>query len=224
MSNDAASERKQIRGVVVLGFFLTFLTMLICGFIIEDRFYDKDQRIETLEQRIDSVETAQDRLKLEMRSNTKGLTSEERESVLWMTRAVLSETADPREMVYVANVIRNRVDMHYRGASSVREVVLDSYQFSAFNPGRETRWRYINMNAETYRGYLWEEAWSASRFVMTVDRNMLPFEDKCINHFYYPDVLPYDPTWASYMEQIDLGEVGSNRVLFFRESRSPLCR
>jgi len=212
---------------------VVFTPILIClvffalaVFLGEPNSKNKEaqQQVENIEQRVDSLEQRVDSLEVMMHSDTKGLTAEERQSVLWMTRAVLSETADPREMVYVANVIRNRVDMRYRGATSVREVVLDSYQFSAFNPGRSTRWRYINMDAETYRGYVWEEAWSASRFVVTASRDMLPFEDPCINHFYYPNVLPYDPAWATYMEQIELGEVGTNRVLFFREDRSPLCR
>ncbi len=58
------------------------------------------------------------------------------EPTLWLARAIYSETKLPHEQELVAWVVRNRVETAYRGRRTYRAVVLDPYQFSAFQPRR----------------------------------------------------------------------------------------
>ena len=68
---------------------------------------------------------------------------------LWLARCIYSETKRPEEMELVAWVVRNRVETTYRGRDSYRDVVLDPYQFSAFNPGSSKRRLFLNLHAES---------------------------------------------------------------------------
>jgi hypothetical protein len=149
--------------------------------------------------------------------------AEERE-VLWATRAVLSETNNPREMLLIANVIRNRVDLGYRGRETAKEVILDPYQFSAFNPGREMRWRYINMESQHVQQERWQEAWTAARYAMTAPREVLPFDNPCVNHFVHPGSLVRAPGWMYEMEQVRLGSIQRPDIAFFRQNRTEVCQ
>jgi len=180
---------------------------------------------------IDSLETANEQVVEDRRrykrianSNTEGLSNAEEREVLWATRAVLSETKNPREMLLIANVIRNRVDMNYRGRKTAKEVILDPYQFSAFNPGRDRRWRYINMEAQHVHPDRWEEAWTAARYALTAPREILPFDNPCINHFVHPSGLRRVPGWMHDMEQVRLGSIQRPDVAFFRQNRTEICQ
>ena len=74
--------------------------------------------------------------------------------MLWLARCIYSETKQPDEQKLVAWVIRNRVETRYRGQDTYDGVVLDPYQFSAFNPGSEKRRLYTNLQANsTARGW-----------------------------------------------------------------------
>ena len=84
----------------------------------------------------------------------KALKPHEQDDVLWLARCVLSESNRADEQRYVAWVVRNRVETGYRG-TSYREVVLEPYQFSAFNEPSERR-RYLTGLGENTRG---DKAW-----------------------------------------------------------------
>ena len=76
------------------------------------------------------------------------------EDVLWLARCIYSETKRPEEQELVAWVIRNRVETGYRGQNGYRDVVLDPFQFSAFNPGSTARRLYANLEpTATSRGW-----------------------------------------------------------------------
>ena len=81
------------------------------------------------------------------------------EPTLWLARAIYSETKLPHEQELVAWVVRNRVETTYRGRRTYRAVVLDPYQFSAFNPGAAKRARYLRLQPEAplprWRQALW---------------------------------------------------------------------
>lgn len=68
------------------------------------------------------------------------------DDVLWLARCVYSETKRPDEQELVAWVVRNRVETNYRGRSGYRSVVLDPYQFSAFNRGSRKRRFYTHLD------------------------------------------------------------------------------
>ena len=67
------------------------------------------------------------------------------EDVLWLARCIYSETKRAEEQELVAWVIRNRVETEYRGEDTYEDVVLDPYQFSAFNPGNPKRRLYTSL-------------------------------------------------------------------------------
>ena len=67
------------------------------------------------------------------------------DDVLWLARCIYSETKRAEEQELVAWVIRNRVETGYRGESEYEDVVLDPYQFSAFNPGNPKRRLYTSL-------------------------------------------------------------------------------
>ena len=67
------------------------------------------------------------------------------DDVLWLARCIYSETKQGHEQELVAWVIRNRVETGYRGQTEYQAVVLDPYQFSAFNPGNPKRRLYTSL-------------------------------------------------------------------------------
>lgn len=183
------------------------------------------------ETRIDSLQTVHQQTKQELQdqrrlanSHTEGLSGAERREVLWATRAVLSETKNPREMLLIANVIRNRVDMTYRGKQTAKEVILDPYQFSAFNPGRDSRWRYAKLEQGHVSNRLWRAAWNASRYAMTSRRSILPITDRCVTHFVHPRNLRQHPDWIYSLEQLRLGDVQRPNIALFRQNKSEVCQ
>ncbi len=68
------------------------------------------------------------------------------DDVLWLARCIYSETKRAEEQELVAWVIRNRVETGYRGQTEYEKVVLDPYQFSAFNPGDPKRRLYTSLS------------------------------------------------------------------------------
>jgi hypothetical protein len=210
----------------ILWLIITLLSLSLCGVLWEGY-----QRQQTKQATIDSLRTVHEqtvddrrRYKRLANSNTEGLSNAEEREVLWATRAVLSETNNPREMLLIANVIRNRVDLGYRGRETAKEVILDPYQFSAFNPGREMRWRYINMESQHVSNERWEEAWTAARYAMTAPREVLPFDNPCVNHFVHPGSLVRHPGWMYEMEQVRLGSIQRPDIAFFRQNRTEICQ
>ena len=77
------------------------------------------------------------------------------DDVLWLARCIYSETKRTEEQELVAWVVRNRVETGYRGETSFRDVVLDPYQFSAFNRGSRKRRFYMSLSPlSDARGWL----------------------------------------------------------------------
>jgi outer membrane murein-binding lipoprotein Lpp len=186
--------------------------------------YVSGEKIRRLQGQVDSLSASQKRIEAQRDSlrrvisaGGKSLPAQQREDILWMTRALLSETKRPSEMPYIASVIRNRVETRYRGSETVKQVVLDQYQFSAFNPGRSSRSRYLRMDRSTANGYLWDVARSVSEYAVTAPRAALPFTS-CVTHFVYPNVLKKSPKWRGELEQVNLGGARLPRVEFYRKN------
>jgi hypothetical protein len=72
-----------------------------------------------------------------------------KEDVLWLARVIYSETKRPDEQELVAWVVRNRVETNYRGVATYREVILDPWQFSAFNRNSAKRRHYSNLGIDS---------------------------------------------------------------------------
>lgn len=210
----------------ILWLIITLLSLSLCGVLWEGY-----QRQQTKQATIDSLRTVQEqtvddrrRYKRLANSNTEGLSNAEEREVLWATRTIISETKNASEMIFIGNVIRNRVDLNYRGRKTVRQVILDPYQFSAFNPNRNSRWRYINMTEKDISDSLWDKAWEAARFTMTAPREVLPFSNPCINHFAHHKKVIDKPDWMFRMEQISLGDIESTRLSVYKQSDQPPCQ
>jgi len=212
-------------------YFLPWMVTFLLGALLVATLWHGHERVRSQRNTIDSLQTVHQQTREQLRdakrianSPTEGLSGAERREVLWTTRAVLSETNNPREMLLIANVIRNRVDLGYRGRETAKEVILDPYQFSAFNPGREMRWRYINMESQHVSNERWQEAWTAARYAMTAPREVLPFDNPCVNHFVHPGGLVRTPSWMYEMEQVVLGDVQRPDIAFFRQNKTEVCQ
>jgi len=118
------------------------------------------------------------------------------ESTLWLARAIYSETKRPHEQELVAWVVRNRVDTKYRGKTTYREVVLDPYQFSAFNPGSAKRSFFQRLGPDTPLPR-WRQALWVAHYVRHAAPIYRPFSVET-RHFYSERSMQGQPTpyWA----------------------------
>ena len=117
------------------------------------------------------------------------------DEVLWLARAIYSETKRPEEQELVAWVIRNRVETEYRGQSTFQGAVLDPFQFSAFNPGSAKRRHYTGLTpASRARG--WARAMEIAHDVYYAASEERPFPRQT-RHFYSErSMLGGAPDWA----------------------------
>jgi hypothetical protein len=207
------------------------MVTFLLGVLFVATLWHGHQRVRSQRSTIDSLQTVHQQTREQLRdakrianSPTEGLSGAERREVLWATRTIISETKNPSEMVFIGNVIRNRVDLKYRGQETAKEVILDPYQFSAFNPNRNSRWKYINMTKKHVSDSIWNQAWQAARFTMTAPREVLPLSNSCINHFVHHKKVVNKPSWMFQMEPINLGEIESPRLTLYKQNNQPPCQ
>ena len=104
------------------------------------------------------------------------------EDVLWLARVIYSETKRNEEQELVAWTVRNRVETGYRGKKTYRDVVLDPWQYSAFNKNSPKRHHYANLApASTARGF--QSALRVAHDVYYAEVEERPFS-KTTRHFY----------------------------------------
>jgi len=125
------------------------------------------------------------------------------EETLWLARCIYSETKRPAEMELVAWVVRNRVDTRYRGRSTYKGVVLEPYQFSAFNPDNRKRAHYASLTPDVEIPR-WQHALNIAYHVRHATPDLRPFSSRT-RHFYsersLPDSLAH-PVWAQGLEPV----------------------
>lgn len=142
------------------------------------------------------------------------------ESTLWLARATFSETKLPHEQELVAWVVRNRVETNYRGKTTYREVVLDPYQFSAFNPGAPKRSFLLHLNPETELT-AWRQALWIAHYVRHADPSYRPFSLNT-RHFFSERSMqghPF-PYWADHQRSVSPSRnytVNERRFRFYKE-------
>ncbi len=121
--------------------------------------------------------------------------SSERDEILWLARAIYSETKDEKEMYLIAWVIRNRVENHYWGDCTYEAVVNRPRQFSGLNSA-DSQYKH-NMSLTHGHTYTaWQTALSIAENVYHEEDSKRPF-GKYIQHFYSPEVVKA-PEWAEY--------------------------
>ena len=118
------------------------------------------------------------------------------EDVLWLARCAYSETKRADEQELVAWVIRNRVETEYRGQDTYRGVVLDPYQFSAFNPGSRKRRLFMSLGAYS-DAQGWQTALRVAHEVYYASQTSRPFPAET-RHFYSEQSMRgrLRPVWA----------------------------
>lgn len=142
------------------------------------------------------------------------------ESTLWLARAIYSETKLPHEQELVAWVIRNRVETGYRGRTTYEDVVLDPYQFSAFNPGASRRSFYMSLTPEVQLPS-WQQALWIAHYVRHADPAYRPFSIET-RHFYSQRSMRGrdHPYWAQGRQYVTPGwnyQVNTRRFRFYEE-------
>ncbi|MEM8598896.1 MAG: cell wall hydrolase [Bacteroidota bacterium] len=126
------------------------------------------------------------------------------DDVLWLARCIYSETKRADEQELVAWVVRNRVDTRYRGQDTYREVVLDPYQFSAFNATSGKRRFYASLTPQSrWRG--WQNALRIAHETYWADEAERPFS-KRTRHFYSERSMKdfAKPYWVEGYSPIEL--------------------
>lgn len=141
-------------------------------------------------------------------------------STLWLARAIYSETKLPHEQELVAWVVRNRVETEYRGKDTYKEVVLDPYQFSAFNPGSGKRSFYMHLDPNTQLSG-WQRALSIAHYVRHADPAYRPFSIKT-RHFFSEISMPGHrfPYWVEHHNFVSPGwnyTVDQRRFRFYEK-------
>ena len=118
------------------------------------------------------------------------------DDVLWLARGIYSETKQPHEQELVAWVLRNRVETGYRGERTYEGVVLDPYQFSAFNPGSSKRRLYTSLATDSESAG-WQRALEIAHTVYHSSPTHRPFPQKT-RHFYSERSMVggRTPNWA----------------------------
>jgi hypothetical protein len=142
------------------------------------------------------------------------------ESTLWLARAIYSETKLPHEQELVAWVIRNRVETGYRGQTTYEDVVLDPYQFSAFNPEDSKRSFFLSLTPEVQLP-AWQQALWIAHYVRHADPAYRPFSIQT-RHFYSERSMEgrRHPYWVNRQQFVSPGwdyRVNERRFRFYKE-------
>ena len=138
------------------------------------------------------------------------------EDVLWLARCIYSETNQPHEQELVAWVVRNRVETQYRGRTNYRDVVLDPYQFSAFNVGGPKRDYFMTLSPSS-RVLGWQRALEIAQEVAHAPADERPFERQT-RHFYSERSMVGSkaPAWAKQLNPVKLAQqVDARRFRFY---------
>lgn len=125
---------------------------------------------------------------------------------LWLARCIYSETNRPEEQELIAWVVRNRVESRYRGKKTYRQVVLDPFQFSAFNgdSAKSSYFRSLNLNHEPDG---WKRALTIAYYVRHARPNYRPFSIQTL-HFYSEQSMKGQnkPHWARGLAPVQTPE------------------
>lgn len=137
--------------------------------------------------------------------------------MLWLARCIFTESSEGHEQELVAWVVRNRVETGYRGRTSYRRVVLDPFQFSAFNTNALNRSYYMTLD-ESHRSPGWRQALDVARTVLLADAEDRPFP-LTTRHFYSERSMvdAVQPDWSVEQTPISLAHhrVDERRFRFF---------
>jgi len=175
----------KIVGTIAVALVALFLSLMI-AFTAVDRDALAETTVESLVQ--------------EASAETPVVTSE----VLWLARVIYSETKRPEEQELVAWVVRNRMETQYRGRTTYQDVVLDPWQFSAFNRNAPKRAHYSNLTVDCEPAG-WQRAIEIANAVVHAPAEARPFGPET-RHFYseISMVGRSHPAWANGKRPVSL--------------------
>ena len=121
---------------------------------------------------------------------------------LWLARVIYSETKRLEEQELVAWVVRNRVETTYRGQDTYRDVALDPYQFSAFNPNSRKHRYYSGLDTDS-QAPGWHQTLSLAYHVRHASPQLRPFSPKTRHFFSESAMVGRDrPAWTEGREPV----------------------
>ena len=137
---------------------------------------------------------------------------------LWLARCIYSETKRPEEQELIAWVVRNRVEGAYRGRQTYEQVVLDPFQFSAFNDDAPNAAYYSNLGLH-HMEKSWKRAISIAHYVRYAKPDYRPFSLETL-HFFSEQSMRgrRTPVWARGLTPIvppDHYELDERRFRFY---------
>ena len=190
--------------------------VMVCGFVAAAETERVDEAVESTVSPVGEpilIPTAAELAREVILADRK----KQREALLWLARCIFSESSEAHEQELVAWVVRNRVETEYRGRSTYRHVVLDPFQFSAFNPDALNRSHYMTLD-ETHRSPGWHKALTIAGKVLLADEEARPFPITT-RHFYSERSLAdsLQPAWSLEQTPISLAHhrVDERRFRFF---------
>lgn len=177
----------------------------------------KEQVAQEIQSTYQTAESADPATQITFKDLSPVTPENQHEELLWLARCIYSETKRPIEQLYVAWVIRNRVESQYRGKTSYKSVVLDPYQFSAFNAASYSRSRYAGLDASNDRPG-WQQALRIAQYVMDAPAQNRPFS-LLTRHFYSEQSMNTSrpPQWSQNFQPIRMTEhqIDGSRFRFF---------
>lgn len=143
-----------------------------------------------------------------------------KESTLWLARVIYSETKLPHEQELVAWVVRNRVETGYRGRTTYKDVILDPFQFSAFNPDASKRSFFSRLTPDVQIP-TWQQALWIAQYVRHADPAYRPFSIQT-RHFFSERSMRnrHHPYWVKRRHSVTPGwnyQVNERRFRFYEE-------
>ena len=108
-----------------------------------------------------------------------------------------SETNRLDEQELIGWVVRNRLETNYRGHTSIKSIILDPFQFSAFHPRRRSARYYSNLNWLSNEPD-WPKTLALAYYVLHANSSFRPFP-KNVRHFYSEQALAETkaaPDWS----------------------------
>lgn len=117
--------------------------------------------------------------------------------VLWLARAIYSESKRTEEQTLVAWVIRNRVESPFY-PDTYKSVVLQRGQFSGMHATDAQYWVNVSLGYKD-TSPAWDSALSIARAVYFADPILRPLPATVL-HFYSPISMDGSPSWAKGLE------------------------
>lgn len=187
----------------------------------------QDQRVETVKRNsVFAAERLQSTRKGLIRQRRRAdslqviLEAQKREEIVWMARALYSETKRPHEMWHVGWVIRNRFESGFRSGGTYRSVILHPKQFSAFNRGSPMRSYYLRLEPkDVAKAPRWHDALATAKRVIDSPRSFRPFPADTF-HFYSRRSMSGEPYWKKDLAPVKIASIENDRFNFLRGSHA----